>query len=424
MQKSEPCHPKSLYSLMVAGMCMHFAFWGIGNLLVYTLIDSYNFTNHDALQVYGFYTGGAFVLAIIGGYISDIWNYHGPIIISFILGAIGCFFLTLGTISFLYLGLICLTVCYGIYLPASYSLLGYLYRHYSFLREMGFTTYYGTLNLGAFIGTLSLGSFGYFLGWTKIYYLAGVILLLGIIAMWLFVKTHYLTSYAIHPRYAEEQEPKIEENRKTNNHIIFILCFFSVFFWVAYAQSRSSIAIVIKIFMDRQIGDFIIPAGWLISLQSLLVMLFALLMAFIYNKLLKKNCDLPGPIKTALGLIILSLAFVVLTIAFTQEPLFINRMNVFYVLCVYSFISIAELLVAPIGLSLLTQVSTDRYIASLVGVWCVCVGFSFFLGGYLAGLMNRYISMPTFFGIFILIPLIAGIVLWLLSPHMKRIKKQ
>ncbi|MCK4934474.1 MAG: MFS transporter, partial [Simkaniaceae bacterium] len=86
-------HPREMYFLALTEMAQRFAFWGIGNLLVLYLVRYYHFAGEKATHFYGIFTGIAFVLPVIGGYLADRWNYKSPVIWGMILTALGCFLL-------------------------------------------------------------------------------------------------------------------------------------------------------------------------------------------------------------------------------------------------------------------------------------------------------------------------------------------
>ena len=82
--------------------------------------------------------------------------------------------------------------------------------------------------------------------------------------------------------------------------------------------------------------------------------------------------------------------------------------------------AIGEMLLAPIGLSLVTQLAPRRRTALFVGIWYFCVGLAFYLEGFLAGLMEQVGGLMHFFAIFVLITLIPVVILFLLSRKLTR----
>jgi POT family proton-dependent oligopeptide transporter len=73
--------------------------------------------------------------------------------------------------------------------------------------------------------------------------------------------------------------------------------------------------------------------------------------------------------------------------------------------------AVGEMLLAPIGLSMVTRLSPKRYTAFLVGAWYLCVGVAFYIGGLIAGIMTK-IDLSAFFNIFVLASWIPAVLLF------------
>ena len=70
------------------------------------------------------------------------------------------------------------------------------------------------------------------------------------------------------------------------------------------------------------------------------------------------------------------------------------------------------MLLAPIGLALVTHLSPHKYTAFLVGVWYVCIGIANYSGGLLAGFLSEMREISHFFDIFVLSSLIPAFILF------------
>jgi len=124
-----PRQPKAMYLLALTEMCQRFAFWGIGNLLVLYLVQHQNFSDIRADHLFGLFTGVAFVLPVIGGYIADRMNYRLPVICGILCSSIGCFLITFGNVTMLYVALGLIAIGAAIFTPSIYALLGSLYHN-------------------------------------------------------------------------------------------------------------------------------------------------------------------------------------------------------------------------------------------------------------------------------------------------------
>lgn len=153
-------HPKEMYLLAVSEMCQRFAFWGIANLLVLYLVEHHHFADAKADTLFGLFTGIAFVLPVLGGWIADRTSYRLAVIWGSILNAIGCFLMATGSVSFLYVALFFAAAGGCIFTPGIYTILGHVYHDKQNLREGGFSIYYCSVNVGIFLAMIVLGWIG------------------------------------------------------------------------------------------------------------------------------------------------------------------------------------------------------------------------------------------------------------------------
>jgi POT family proton-dependent oligopeptide transporter len=93
-----------------------------------------------------------------------------------------------------------------------------------------------------------------------------------------------------------------------------------------------------------------------------------------------------------------------------------------YLFVAYAFMALGEMLLAPIGLSLITHLSPHRFTAFLVGVWYLCIGIAFYLGGAIAPLMSSLTKMSSFFAIFVVLSFVFGLALFFFTKKLDRMR--
>ncbi len=406
--------PKEMYYLSLIEMCQRFAFWGIGTLLVLFLVQQYQFSDAKAASLYGIFTGVAFVLPLLGGYIVDRTSYRGGVIVGSISTAIGCFLIATGQPSLLYLALLFAAVGASIFTPSIYTILGNVYHGESSLREGGFSIYYAAVNIGVFLATFILGALGHAGAWGVAFLLAGFVQLLGLV---IFIKIMKRPAFAeFHGRQKEITRKKVPLNTKERDRIIVIcvLSFISILFWISYNQGWSSMSIFALRFTERQFGSFNMPASWLLSFESLFLVILAFPLAWFYNFLQKRNLNPSPAMKTFFSLVAIGFCFFLMRLGASQIPEGAKEAAVspFYLISAYAFMAIGEMFLAPIGLSMVTRLSPRRYTAFLVGAWYLCIGVAFYLGGLIASFMSSMHELSGFFTIFVLASWIPAVLLF------------
>lgn len=413
-----------MYLLALTEMCQRFAFWGIGNLLVLYLVQYHKFSDTMADHLFGIFTGIAFVLPVLGGYIADRMNYRLPVIWGMLFTSIGCFLIASGNLVMLYIALIFVAAGGAIFTPSIYALLGSLYHDNHSLRDSGFTIYYSSVNLGVFLAMIILGLIGTH-NWNSAFLIAGIIQLIGLWPFRAALKNVDASKISpMHYKTRGGKAAKLHPHEKDRIWVICILSFFSILFWMAYNQGGSSMNLFALNYTNRHLMGFEMPASWLLSSESLYLVIFAIPLAKLYGYLARRKMDPTPAMKSALSLFAIAICFLIMTIGASQIASGAHKAAISpsYLFVAYAFMALGEMLIAPIGLSLLTHLSPRRFTAMLVGVWYLCVGIAFYLGGALAPLMSKLTNMNAFFGMFVVISVLFGIGLLLLVKKLNRMR--
>lgn len=420
-------HPKEFFLVTLIALIFRFSFWGVGNLLVLYLIQNFQFSTSRATYLYGLFTGPASFLPLFGGIVADKWNYSYPFLLGPILAAIGCFTLSIGSEMWLYPSLIVLAIGFGLFVPSSFAILGHIYQEKPELKESGFSLYYALMNLGVFISLLLLGSIAHHVGWNQAMFTAGVVQVLGILLVLRYLKKAKSAEHlmqTVTPKIVTDVAP-LTHKQKNNLLVVLIMSIVSIFFWAAYSQGWSSISIFTLKFVDRKFLGFEIPTAYFLSLESLFLIFLAPFVTHLYSYLQKIKKD-PSPItKIGLGLFFISFCFFLLSLSTISLPKDASALiNPIYLVVFYFVMAIGELLIGPIGPSLITHLSPVKYAGFLIGLWYLCSGVGYYLGGYLAGFIEKAHHLFDFFNFFTLFNLIPAIIVIFSLPLLHKMSQK
>ena len=86
---------------------------------------------------------------------------------------------------------------------------------------------------------------------------------------------------------------------------------------------------------------------------------------------------------------------------------------------VYLLHTCGELCLSPVGLSAMTKLAPARIGGLMMGVWFLATSVGNFIAGRLAGFYEQ-MPLPTLFTTIALFGIVAGFLLLLLSPSIKR----
>ncbi len=164
-----------------------------------------------------------------------------------------------------------------------------------------------------------------------------------------------------------------------------------------------------------------VKASWFGILNSFFIIAFAPL----FSKIWQSKYNPTGPVKFAIGLILLGIGFGILAFGSMGIPLGAKTASVsmVFLILAYYFHTMGELCVSPVGLSYVSKLAPVKLVGLMFGVWFVAN----FIANTLAGVTGSYIDpiveeygMSTFFLIFTVVPLAAGVVMLLLNKTLLR----
>ena len=164
-----------------------------------------------------------------------------------------------------------------------------------------------------------------------------------------------------------------------------------------------------------------IPASWFSVLNSLFIILFAP----VFSKIWASKYNPSGPVKFSIGLILLGLGFGFLAYGSMSIPYGAQTasVSIFWLVFAYLFHTLGELCVSPVGLSYVSKLAPVRLVGLMFGFWLLSSAIANSLGGLTGSyidVISEQAGLSGFFLIFSLIPVGAGIVMFLLNGILKR----
>ena len=272
----------------------------------------------------------------------------------------------------------------------------------------------------------------------KIFLFAALTILLFIFFMWLFsedeiidriVSAGIFSSCIGIPAYIlfDGSLTKIERDRII---VIYLIAFFVIFFWAAYEQAGASLTIFASEQTDRDILGWEMPASWIQSFNPLFVVLLAFVMPALWSFLGKRHMEPASPTKQAIGLLLLSLGYLVIAIGVNGvEPGV--KVSLMWLTALYFIHTMGEMALSPIGLSMVNKLTPLRFASLMMGIWYLSTATANKLSGTLSGLYPEPGKIKTllgfqienlydFFMVFVVMSGVAAIILFLLSKKLQK----
>jgi POT family proton-dependent oligopeptide transporter len=441
-------HPKGLFILFFTEMWERFSYYGMRSLLVLYMVNYLfdpqhvggNFLGFATVkggleavfgplaiqplssQIYGLYTAFVYLTPLFGGMLADrVIGQRKAVILGGVLMAIGQFMLMSEDLFFP--GLLMLILGNGAFKPNISTQVGSLYKEGDPRRDGAFTIFYMGINLGAFLSPLICGTLGQTIGWKYGFAAAGVGMILGLIQyVW---GQRFLAKDQLEQRREAKAAAKSPTHEKmtaeewTRIGALGVLCLLNILFWAVYEQQGNTMQLWADRNTNWQLFGFTVPSTWFQAFNPLMIFIFAPLLTMVWAKQAKNKKEPSSVTKMAIGCLLLGASYFIMIVA-SQGMTPETRRSVMWLLSTTFVLTIGELYLSPIGLSLVTKVAPARIVSMMMGVWFL----SSFFGNYLSGFLGTFWEvMPRdqFFLMLAAIPIGAGIMMFLINRPLQKI---
>jgi POT family proton-dependent oligopeptide transporter len=225
----------------------------------------------------------------------------------------------------------------------------------------------------------------------------------------------------------------VAERKKLIAALVFII--FSIIFWGIYEQSGGSLSLFAARNLDNKILGVITldPNGVNNSANSLFVIIFAFIFSVIWIGMAKKKIEPNTLIKFGLGFLLLGAGYFIFYITrFFSDGQGMTSLDIFTV--AYLAVTFGELCLSPIGLSIMTKLSPKKLQGVMMGMWFLASAYGQYVAGILGAglstadendtLQQKLITFTDGYKQLAIYAVIAGVVLILISPFVKKLMQE
>lgn len=159
-----------------------------------------------------------------------------------------------------------------------------------------------------------------------------------------------------------------------------------------------------------------INPGWVIILTPLVVAFFTFLR--------RRKKEPSTPTKIAFGLLISALSVLVMVAAVQIGGNGAEKVSVWWLVANYGIITIGELFLSPMGLSIVSKLSPVNITSLMMGGWFLSTSIGNKLSGVLASLWDTYDDKADFFWINFGLLLFASLLMFVLLKQLNKVMKE
>lgn len=467
-------HPRGLMTLFFTEAFERFTYYGMRTLLILfmtaaVLNGGLGIDDRTASAIYGLYISATYLLSLLGGWIADrLIGQQRAVFWGGVLIMLGNGCLATGNTQMFFIGLIVIVLGVGLLKPNISAIVAQLYPEGGSRRDAGFSIFYMGINSGAFLGSWLVPIAAAAWGWSAGFALPAIGMLIGLVQFQ--ATKHYLGDAGVVPLGQPTSwmpvfgfvlavvvvmslaltgqlhlDPVViskvlnwvllamaagyfayllgfagldalERKRVIAIIALFIAC---AMFWAGFEQAGASFNLFADRHVDLNVFGWEMPAGVLQAVNPLFIILFAPVFAALWVNLGRRNLDPSAPAKFAVGLILMGVGFMVMFFA-ARYVVMGEKVMPTWLILTYLFHTFGELCLSPVGLSSMTKLAPARFVGQVMGLWFLATAVGNNLAGQFSGEIDSVEAMPGQFLYLFWWGVIAGVVLLVLTPFIKK----
>lgn len=331
-------------------------------------------------------------------------------------------------LMFFFAALGCLIIGNGCFKPNISTMLGNLYRDLPEKKDDAYNIFYMGINLGAFFSPLvaaSLRSLHPIHGWHYAFGAAGIGMIISLVTFTLFQK-HVRAGENVSGGNIDQAGTGKEVELtpiQARKRVMALLVIFGVviFFWMGFHQNGLTLN-----FWARDNTRTTLSPELFQSVNPLFILLFTPLVVGFWNILRRRKLEPSTASKLGVGMILTAGSFAIMAFAALSGGN-IGRVSVSWLISAYAVITLGELCLSPMGLSLVSKLAPWKIRGMMMGGWFAATAIGNYLSGFLGSFWDTLIH-STFFTILVGTSLFAAALLFVflkfLNPIIKEAEEQ
>jgi len=418
-------HPKGLMALFLIEMWERFGFYIMSAVYVLYMDKVLHFSDSVKGTLYGAFLAASYMFPLVGGWLGDkVLGQIRTIRIGAVMMAIGYVGLAVSSLQFIepfYLGLIFVALGTGIFKVNMSVLVGNLYRDKMELKDTGFNIYYMGVNVGATIGPLAATIIGIlFENYNITFWSAAVGMIISILSLEFGKK--YLSeadTRGVHKAMYTQRNNTLMDTKEFWQRIVTLAILFLIasLFWLPFYQN----GLALTLFADRSTVayTFLRPETY-VMFNAIFILVLTPPLLSLFSYLRGRDKEPSTPIKIFLGLLIMGFAMGIMVLAsLTGGNDDMKIMSPMWLISTYFFITLAEILISPMGQSYVSKVAPPKIQGLMMGGWFLSTA----LGSLSSGIFGNFYSRIAHHEYFALLAGISVLAAFFVLLFMKKLQR-
>lgn len=465
--------PKSFYLIFSIELWERFGYYGLQGIMAVYLVKMLGMSEASSITLFTSFSALVYGLTAVGGWLGDnVLGTKRVIVLGAIVLAVGYSLVAWSghDAGMVYMGMATIAVGSGLFKANPSSLLSTCYEKDDPRLDGAFTMYYMAINIGSFFSMLATPWLAKHYGWSIAFSLSVVGMLITLVNFLICQK--WVKSYGSKPDFQPVNMKKLlatvvgvvvlvtiatwllhhqdiarlalaivalgivvvfgketfamQGAARRKMIVAFLLMLEAVIFFVLYMQMPTSLNFFAIRNVEHSILGIAFEPEQYQALNPFWIMIFSPLLAMVYTKM---GDRLPMPHKFALGMVLCSLAFLVLPVG-TKFASDLGIVSVYWLVLSYALQSVGELMISGLGLAMVAQLVPQRLMGFIMGSWFLTTAGAAMIAGKVANLMavpeditDPLLSLNIYGSVFLQIGIATGVIavlMMLAAPKLNR----
>jgi POT family proton-dependent oligopeptide transporter len=411
-------HPRGFRFLLLTEVWERVGFYTLTAVLVLYMDRSLGFPDARKGDIYGLFLALCYFVPLLGGWLGDqVLGRRTTVKIGAALMALGYIALaasSAGRTAPFFLGLALVGVGTGVFKVNMSVMVGNLYVDRPHLKDAAFNIFYMGVNFGAMLAPLGATLVGAVWGSYNISFgicAAGLVIALAVFQVG--DKAIAPADFRSAPKTAATAaapgpiaDPAEDRSRIVALTLLFLIV---IFFWTAFYQN----GFALTLFAERSTKtlSWLRPETYQFFEPAFILLLTPLLLA-LFARWSARGREPSTPVKIFSGLLIMGASMLVMVLAgLAGGNRDIPMMSPAWLIGTYFLVTLAEILISPMGQSYVSKVAPPRLAGLMMGGWYAATAFGSYGSGLLGKQYGRFAHHQYFLLLTGLLVVSAGLVL-------------
>jgi len=161
------------------------------------------------------------------------------------------------------------------------------------------------------------------------------------------------------------------------------------------------------------------------SVNPFFIVFFTPLIAVWFFTFLRRRKKEPStPAKVAIGMIVAGLSSLLMVFAVKSLDIYHDKTNMIWLISTYAIFTVGELLISPIGLSMVSKLSPPRLTALMMGAWFLVNAIAGKVSGLMATFWDKFNDKSQYFMILFIAAMVSAVILFVMVKWLRNVVRE